>query len=181
MAELEHAPGGRKCAQCGIELSASLTSTLCPRCLLQAGLAPLPATGPGGTIIVPRPGESARGLPRPGEQLGQYQIIRLLGSGGMGAVFEAEDLDSRRRVALKVLSHTLDSPEARARFFREGRLAASINHPNSVYIFGTEEIGGTPVIAASCKSSRAWRRRNAWASSTAISSRPIALSTVKER
>ncbi len=64
----------------------------------------------------------------------------------MGAVYDAEDLDSGRRVALKVLSHTLDSPDARERFFREGRLAASINHPNSVYIFGTEEIGGTPVI-----------------------------------
>ena len=53
---------------------------------------------------------------------------------------------SGRRVALKVLSHRLDSPEARERFFREGRLAASINHPNSVYIFGTEEVGGMPVI-----------------------------------
>jgi uncharacterized RDD family membrane protein YckC len=65
----------------------------------------------------------------------------------MGAVFEAEDLETGRRVALKVLSHTLDLPEARERFFREGRLAASLNHPNSVYVFGTEEIGGTPVIA----------------------------------
>jgi uncharacterized RDD family membrane protein YckC len=65
----------------------------------------------------------------------------------MGAVYEAEDLESGRRVALKVLSHRLDSPDARERFFREGRLAASINHPNSVYIFGTEEVGGTPVIA----------------------------------
>jgi len=60
--------------------------------------------------------------------------------------FEAEDLENGRRVALKVLSHTLDTPEARERFFREGRLAASINHPNSVYVFGTEEIGGTPVM-----------------------------------
>ena len=65
----------------------------------------------------------------------------------MGVVYEAEDLESGRRVALKVLSHKLDSPEARNRFFREGRLAASINHPNSVYVFGTEEIAGTPVIA----------------------------------
>jgi serine/threonine protein kinase len=65
----------------------------------------------------------------------------------MGAVFEAEDFETGRRVALKVLSHTLDLPDARERFFREGRLAASLNHPNSVYVFGTEEIGGTPVIA----------------------------------
>jgi uncharacterized RDD family membrane protein YckC len=65
----------------------------------------------------------------------------------MGAVYDAEDLESGRRVALKLLGQKLDSPEARERFFREGRLAASINHPNSVYVFGTEEIGGTPAIA----------------------------------
>jgi serine/threonine protein kinase len=104
-------------------------------------------TGPTGTIAIPAFPEQSRGLPQPGEQLGHYSIIRLLGAGGMGAAFEAEDLESGRRVALKVLSHTLDTPEARERFFREGRLAASINHPNSVYVFGTEEIGGTPVIA----------------------------------
>jgi uncharacterized RDD family membrane protein YckC len=65
----------------------------------------------------------------------------------MGAAYDAEDLESGRRVALKLLGQKLDSPEARERFFREGRLAASINHPNSVYVFGTEEIGGTPAIA----------------------------------
>ncbi|HVM47187.1 MAG TPA: protein kinase, partial [Candidatus Acidoferrum sp.] len=104
------------------------------------------AARPGGTAVVSGPGGGARGLPKAGEQLGHYAIIRLLGAGGMGAVYEAQDQESGRRVALKVLSHTLDSPAARERFFREGRLAASINHPNSVYIFGTEEIGGTPVI-----------------------------------
>ena len=40
-----------------------------------------------------------------------------------------------------------DSPEARRRFLREGRLAASVNHPNTVYVFGTDEIEGQPVIA----------------------------------
>jgi serine/threonine protein kinase len=79
--------------------------------------------------------------------LGHYRIVRLLGKGGMGAVFEADDMDSGRRVALKVLGHRLDSLEARNRFFREGRLAASVNHPNSVYVFGTEEVAGIPVIA----------------------------------
>ena len=97
--------------------------------------------------LLPGAGAKSRGLPQPGEQFGHYTIVRALGAGGMGAVYEAEDLESGRRVALKVLSHRLDSPEARERFFREGRLAASINHPNSVYIFGTEEMGGTPVIA----------------------------------
>ena len=65
----------------------------------------------------------------------------------MGAVYEAEEQETGRRVALKVLSRKLDSETARNRFLREGRLAASINHPSSVYVFGTEEIEGTPAIA----------------------------------
>jgi uncharacterized RDD family membrane protein YckC len=92
----------------------------------------------------PDPGNT---LPEPGDRFGDYQIIRTLGKGGMGAVFEADQLDTGRRVALKVLKQSLDSPEARKRFLREGRLAASVNHPNSVYVYGTEEIQGTPAIA----------------------------------
>ncbi len=64
----------------------------------------------------------------------------------MGSVYEAQHLSSERRVALKILKHELDSPEARQRFLREGRLAAAVNHPNSVYIFGSEEFDGVPVI-----------------------------------
>ena len=71
----------------------------------------------------------------------------MLGGGGMGMVYEAEEVESSRLVALKVLAQALDSPEARKRFFREGQLAAAINHPNSVYVFGTEEVAGTPVIS----------------------------------
>lgn len=74
-------------------------------------------------------------------------MLQLLGRGGMGAVYEAEHLESGRRVALKVLGQSIDSPDARKRFLREGRLAASVSHPNSVYIYGTEEIDGAPVIA----------------------------------
>jgi len=81
------------------------------------------------------------------QQFGGYRIVRRLGKGGMGAVYEAEHLESGRRVALKVLDHSLESPDARKRFLREGRLAASVNHPNSVYVFGTEEIQGTPAIS----------------------------------
>jgi uncharacterized RDD family membrane protein YckC len=147
MAQSEPNSGKRKCAGCGAELPASVPAELCPKCLLKLGMETREVMGPTGTIVIPPLPEQSRGLPQPGEQLGHYSIIRLLGAGGMGAAFEAEDLESGRRVALKVLSHTLDTPEARERFFREGRLAASINHPNSVYVFGTEEIGGTPVIA----------------------------------
>ena len=46
-----------------------------------------------------------------------------------------------------MLSESRDAPADRKRFLREGRLAAQLSHPHSVYVFGTEEIDGTPVIA----------------------------------
>ena len=81
-----------------------------------------------------------------GDRWGSYQIGRLLGRGGMGEVYDAEHVPSGRRVALKVLSSRLQNAEERARFLREGQLAASVSHPHTVYIFGSEEIDGTPVI-----------------------------------
>jgi uncharacterized RDD family membrane protein YckC len=65
----------------------------------------------------------------------------------MGEVYEVDHLASGRRVALKVLRNRLQSQDERARFLREGQLAASVSHPHTVYIFGSEEIGGTPVIS----------------------------------
>ncbi len=147
MGDLKKTSSSGKCPQCGAELPRNLPPELCPKCLLKTGMATQPVVGPEGTVFLPNQPAHSRALPQPGEQLGHYRIVRTLGQGGMGAVFEAEDLDSGRRVALKVLSHRLDAPDARERFFREGRLAASITHPNSVYVFGTEVIGGTPVIS----------------------------------
>jgi len=89
----------------------------------------------------------SRLLPQIGELFGRFRILRELGRGGMGAVYEAEEQDSGRRVALKVIRQQIASQENRARFLREGRLAASINHPNSVYVYSTEEIEGAPAIA----------------------------------
>lgn len=131
------------CPQCGIVLPANAPESLCPACLMSGALPS--ESDPGATMIVEKP--KVRALSSVGEVFGNYRIEHELGRGGMGAVYAAEHLESGRRVALKVLSHQLDSPEARARFLREGRLAASINHPNSVYVFGTEEIEGTPAIA----------------------------------
>jgi uncharacterized RDD family membrane protein YckC len=78
---------------------------------------------------------------------GQYCAIRELGRGGMGVVYEAEDADSGRHVALKVLAATLQDEPARERFVREGRLAASVSHPHCVFVFGAAEADGHPVIA----------------------------------
>ncbi|MFP6655458.1 MAG: protein kinase [Myxococcota bacterium] len=82
-----------------------------------------------------------------GQKFGRYHIHRLLGKGGMGEVYEAENVENGRRVALKVLSHELVSESDKRRFLREGQLAASVNHPNSVYVYATEEIQGSPVIS----------------------------------
>jgi len=78
---------------------------------------------------------------------GGYRILSLLGRGGMGAVYEAEQIANGRRVALKVLGTSLDTPEMHARFVREGQLAAAVRHPNVVAVFAAEEIEGVAAIA----------------------------------
>ena len=82
-----------------------------------------------------------------GTQLGHYRIERLLGSGGMGEVYVADDLKLGRRVALKVLSTELTGdPNRRERFEREARAAAALNHPNIVTIHSVEEADGIPFL-----------------------------------
>jgi uncharacterized RDD family membrane protein YckC len=142
MTSTASAPSVTHCLECHAPLSPAETQGLCARCLLKMGL----ASQFGENSI----GDAGRRklVPPPmfPFDFGGYRVLRLLGRGGMGAVYEAEDLASGRRVALKVLGHSLDSADTRKRFLREGRLAASINHPNSVYVYGTEEIDDTPVI-----------------------------------
>jgi uncharacterized RDD family membrane protein YckC len=108
------------------------------------------AAGPGSdayaTMTPDAPTTSFQDL-TPGSSFGAYRINRLLGRGGMGAVYEAEHQADGRVVALKLLSVELDKMDSRQRFLREGQSAAAINHPNAVYIYGTEEIAGTPVIS----------------------------------
>ena len=84
-----------------------------------------------------------------GETVSHYRIVGLLGRGGMGEVYEAEDLRLGRRVALKVLSHgARGDGESRARLEREARAASRLDHPNvgAVYEIGDTE-GGALYIA----------------------------------
>ena len=140
-------PGKARCSQCGAELSSGgPLFGLCPVCLLRdvAGEGVDASTAP--TVSTPaRPSTVASRL-APGQRFGPYRIERLLGKGGMGEVYEAQEIDGGRRVALKVMNDALGSAVDRARFLQEGRLAASINHPNSVYIYSSEEIDGVPAI-----------------------------------
>jgi hypothetical protein len=71
------------------------------------------------------------------EALGDYRIFREVGRGGMGIVFEAEQVSLRRRVALKVFPfHALLDPKHLARFQREARAAAQLHHSHIVPVFG---------------------------------------------
>ncbi|MBI5383422.1 MAG: protein kinase [Verrucomicrobia bacterium] len=138
----------RMCHSCGVPLPPDAPAGLCPACLLKSE-APLSA----GAASENAPAIPPPLRPMPGEAFGAYRILRLLGQGGMGEVYEAEQLDTGRRVALKVMNHALTSEQDRKRFLREGRLAAGVSHPNVVYIYGSEEISGCPVIAMELVSS----------------------------
>jgi serine/threonine protein kinase/WD40 repeat protein len=86
----------------------------------------------------------ARRLP-PLEQLGDYRIVREVGRGGMGVVYEAEQVSLGRHVALKVLPpQMLRDAKTRRRFEREARAAAKLHHTNIVPVFGVGEQGETP-------------------------------------
>jgi serine/threonine protein kinase len=79
----------------------------------------------------------------PGQRIGSYEILSLLGTGGMGEVYRATDMRLGRRVAVKVLPDALaQDPERIARFEREAKLLASLNHANIAALYGLEEFGG---------------------------------------
>ena len=84
----------------------------------------------------------------PGTRLGPYEVLGPLGAGGMGEVYRARDTRLDREVALKVLpeSFALDA-ERLARFEREAKTLASLNHPHIAQVHGFEEAGGVRVLA----------------------------------
>ena len=100
------------------------------------------------------------------EKLGEYRIVREIGRGGMGLVFEAVQESLGRHVALKVLPfHGLLSPTQLERFRREARAAARLHHTNIVPVFGVGEEAGTP--STPCSSSRAKASTPSWTGSAA--------------
>jgi eukaryotic-like serine/threonine-protein kinase len=83
----------------------------------------------------------------PGAPVGPYRIVQLLGAGGMGEVYRAHDAKLGRDVAIKVLPRIFSvDPGRRARFDREARLLASLNHPHIAAVYGTEESDGVPAL-----------------------------------
>jgi predicted Ser/Thr protein kinase len=139
------------CPQCGAALPPEAPAGLCPRCLLQAGLASQsqaagdspaaqPTTDqPEGRRFVPlMPAELAPAFP-------QLEILELLGSGGMGAVYKVRQPHLDRLVALKILPPQLaQDPAFEERFSREARALAKLNHPHIVTVYDFGETTAPP-------------------------------------
>lgn len=123
----------RVCVGCGTKLAQDAPQGLCPQCLLQAGLeTKAPPTSGAGAFAAPDPAKLATHFP-------QFEIIELLGQGGMGVVYKARQRGLDRLVALKILSADIGKDASFAqRFALEARSLARLSHPNivGVYDFG---------------------------------------------
>src|SRR5262245_38115110 len=85
----------------------------------------------------------------PGSHVGPYEIVSLVGSGGMGEVYRAHDPRLHREVAIKVLPPTFSAdPERLRRFEQEARAAAALNHPNVLGVFDIGTENGSPYIVS---------------------------------
>jgi predicted Ser/Thr protein kinase/tetratricopeptide (TPR) repeat protein len=122
------------CAREGVEMDGSGDVQFCRAC---AALIDVPAA------LKHLPDSPDEG----GGRLGRYQIVRELGRGVSGVVYEAKDGDLERRVALKVLDAARMGADPMRRFLREGRLLAKIRHPNVVQIHELGSDGGKVFIA----------------------------------
>ena len=111
---------------------------------------PTTTLGRGKSLLPPLPqlAGPAIGI-KPGTKLGDYEVQKLIGTGGMGEVYRAHDVRLKRDVAIKVLPMLVSNdPERLRRFEREARAAAALNHPNilAVHQMGTYE--GAPYLVS---------------------------------
>src|SRR6202166_4128309 len=82
-----------------------------------------------------------------GTKLGPYEVVAQIGAGGMGEVYRARDSKLGRDVAIKVLpANFVNDPERLARFQREARMLAALNHTNIATIYGLEQSGGVTCL-----------------------------------
>jgi hypothetical protein len=122
------------------------------------------------------PGEAVTGAPLPAT-IGRYRIVRLIGEGGMGAVYEAEQDQPRRTVALKVIKPGLASPELLRRFAQEAQALGRLQHPGiaQIYDAGTADtgFGSQPYFAMEfirgADAARLRRQPSTWASASGSS------------
>lgn len=123
------------CPQCGVAVPGDAPGGSCPSCLLRQAMGPTVAGG-AGVVAEPVEGELAGVFP-------QFQILELIGSGGMGRVYKVMQPGLGRVAALKVMMPELaKDPAFVERFTREGRALARLQHPNIVSVFDIGETGG---------------------------------------
>jgi len=122
------------CPQCGANLPPDAPEGLCPKCLMKA-VRPVDF---GATL------EQSHLFEGPGTKIGRYELLSLIGEGGMGLVYQAEQKEPvKRRVALKIIKPGMDSKQVVARFEAERQALALLDHPNIAHVFdaGTTEAG----------------------------------------
>ena len=126
----DSSPGCSSCPQCGAALPLEATEGLCPRCLLLQAMHSTPAPQPAPSPVVLTPEELAPFFPN-------YEIQRMLGRGGMGAVYLARQISLNRLVAIKILPAELDDGENNftQRFKNEAQAMAQLSHPGIVAVF----------------------------------------------
>ena len=136
-------PDGPKCPTCGEPIDPNAPAGLCPKCLLKGGLPSRSAATPTVDFVesfTAPPVEDVRKL------FPHLEVDRLIGQGGMGAVYLARQPALDRPVALKLIRRRASDPTFVERFAREARAMARLSHPNVVTVHECGEAGGLPYL-----------------------------------
>src|SRR5688572_3667627 len=135
-----------RCGRCGEWLpQAAALGDACPRCLLELGFDS--SSGDSDSVLA-TPAPATAGPPEAPSPLvvARYRLLRLIGEGGMGAVYEAEQDLPRRNVALKIIKPGLATPALLRRFEQESQALGRLQHPGiaQIYEAGTADTGLGP-------------------------------------